>query len=144
MQWNEVVSILRENARIIVIGAFGVIVLSAAIGFVAGITQRKKVQESSRRTHQVEGKYSGGVEFSEGAGVIPIPDPIIPKSADSSGFMLYNDRYSDILDSTEMDFGKLSDLFGGIDMGLSVDIKPFVFKGEEMDILTDREDIIEP
>ncbi len=140
MQWNEVLSPLRENTRIIVIGALGVIVLSAAIGFIAGT--RQKAKKASRRTFQEERLSSEVGGFSGGVGEIPIPDPIIPKNTDSSGFILYNDRYLTILNNTEMDPGKLSDLFS--EKGLSVDVKPFIFKGEEMDILTDSEDIIEP
>ncbi len=140
MQWNEVLSALRENMRIIVIGTLGVIILSAAIGFIAGT--RQKAKKASHRTFQEERLSSEGGEFSGGVGEIPIPDPIIPKNADSSGFILYNDRYYTILNNTEMDSGKLSGLFS--ERGLSVDVKPFIFKGEEMDILTDSEDIIEP
>ncbi len=144
MWWNDVASSIRENMRVVLIGALGVILVSSAIGFVAGTVQKKKAQKALHRAYQEERVHSRGGEFPEMTGKIPIPDPIIPKSADSTGFILYDDRYSDILDKTEMDPGKLSDLLSGKGRGLSVNFKPFVFKGEEMDILTDSGDIVEP
>jgi len=142
MWWNEVVSFIRENISIVVIGALCLIVVSAAIGFIAGT--RRKAQKSSRPMYQEKLARSRGGEFFEGIEEIPIPDPIIPKSTDLSGFILYDDMCFNVLVNTEIGPGKLSDLFNSRKRGLSLNVKPFIFKGEEMDILTDSEDIIEP
>jgi type II secretory pathway pseudopilin PulG len=139
MQWNEVESILRENIRLIVLGVLGLIFLGVIIGLIAGLSQRNKAQKAAAVYEQ---QLRAGTE--EKAETIPLPEPVIPKGTDVSGFTLFEDTYTKKLENLGMVSNTLSDLFSGFKRRQTTDIKPFVFKGQNMDTLADSEEIIDP
>jgi len=142
---NDFISMLKENPRIVLFGAIGILLFSVIIGVVIGVVKRHSALKGVRQAVQEERLISEPILPKERLAGVLIPDPVIPDlDIGVSDFMLYFDQQSNMLESMEMIPVKLSDLIKNRARGLDAEIMGFLFMGEELDILTNVDEIAEP
>jgi hypothetical protein len=136
MQFNELVKQLARNPRNLVFIAVGVLTLSVLIGLMVGLARKKALLMEMRAgiEETVETRSEKPLGFA-------LPDPVsIPDETDAD-FHLYLEEHGPALELLPI---RVSDLLKNRNVGVEVDFKPFVFSGEELDVLSPQHELAEP
>jgi hypothetical protein len=135
MRLDDIIERIGKNPRVLLFAGLVLLLLSVFIGVVLGIGRRP-----SPGTGEVGVLSESGEEKKTD---ILMPEPVLPQVLpEEPGFIYYFDR----IDPDKMDFleFRISDLLMHRRLGAQVDIKPFVYRGEELDIVAPEEEIAEP
>jgi hypothetical protein len=141
MQLNDFLEPLKQKWRFILIAGALLILISSVIGVSIGIAKRGS---STNVEPQFEVSEKGKIGGEEKPGLI-LPEPVTPELVDPRGAHLsYFDFHSELFEEMTPVQIKNSDLIRTKRLGLTSDVKPFYFMGEELDILTHEDEISEP
>ena len=143
---NEILEWIKANTRLVLISSIIIIVLSASIGFFLGVTRRERLAGENYE-HDAAGERFTAGSFTENKDMpLFLPKPVIP-DLDGANF-----KYSFYLDDNDdSEIGELelipvkfSELLKYREIGFESNIKAFQFNNEELDIITGKDELVEP
>jgi hypothetical protein len=136
MRFSELMHRLFESPRVLVLAAGGVLLLSVLIGLFAGLARRQDLLRSMR----------DGLEETappaerEPAGLL-LPDPLSPPGGEYQKYRFHLEEHGPGLDLVPV---RVSDLLRNRAVGVDVEYKPFIYSGEELDVLSPEHELAEP
>lgn len=136
MRFSELMHRLFENPRILVLAAGGVLLLSVLIGLFAGLARRQDLLRSMRDGLE---ETVPNVE-REPAGLL-LPGPVPPPGGENQKYRFHLEEHGPDLDLLPV---KVSDLLRNRAVGVDVEYKPFIYSGEELDVLSPENELAEP
>ena len=140
MRLSDIVQAVHDNMRLVLIGGLAALVFAVALGLVLGLSRRIPAD----RTDMQEILHGDGPLAGSDEPNLLMPPPAVPPEARSGS------RYLFTLDDTtpieELDTVpvSVSELLANRKQGLEADFKPFVYLGEELDVLWTVKEIVEP
>jgi len=141
---NDFLEWIRKNPRYAALVLAGLMLFSAGIGTVLGISRRNR--ESG--TEEIEYSELLGIEvkkLEEKFYSTTIPSPVVPSFQEEGlKFSFYLDENPIQVESEDLLKGSISELLKYRNVGVECDIKPFRFKNQEMDVLTRIQELVEP
>ncbi len=140
---NNFLEWIKSNTRIVIITLLGLVIISIIIGFGVGVVKR---QPSESRV-SIEEEQISIEEYVQNKReqLLFIPQPVVPQiNGEKPEYSFYYNQKNLILEDLEVIPAKLSELIESKDFGIESDIKAFQFMGEELDILTEKEELFEP
>lgn len=141
---NELIDWIRDNSRSLIIGICALLVLSAAVGAAIGVVKRRSAENMMSVKKEEAGLSSPGISEEEGIQLL-LPGAYTPELGGTFlEYTSYIERHKDDLESMELIPLRLSDILQFRNPGEFVDIKPFWFNGEEIDIVTGKNELAEP
>lgn len=141
MQLNDFLEPLKQRWRFILIAGALLILISSVIGVSIGIAKRGTSTNVEPHIEVSEKEKIGG---GEKPGFI-LPKPLTPELVDpQTAHLSYFDLHYELFDEMTPVQIKNSDLIRTKRLGLTSDVKPFYFMGEELEILTHEDEIAEP
>jgi hypothetical protein len=141
MRLNDILSIIRKNSKLILFAALGCILLSAALGLAIGLLRNPSQPDFLDEIERMAEESRPG---EKDIGFI-MPAPIVPGfGGEDLDHTFYFDRHPEFIDNIEMVPVKISELILYRKKGLQLDLKPFEFMGEELDVLTTQDELAEP
>ncbi len=125
------------------IGAIVVIALSTSIGFLLGLTKREHPSGKSFELDAAGGPASSLTENRDR--LLLLPAPVIPHLDEASfKYSFYFDEDNSITGELELIPVKISELLKYREIGIESNIKAFQFNNEELDIITGKNELVEP
>lgn len=141
---NNFLEWIKSNTRIVIITFLGLVIISAIIGFGVGVVKRQPSSESMVSIEQEQISIEEYVPDNREQ-LLFIPQPVVPQiNGEKSEYSFYYNQKNLKLDDLELVPAKPSELIESKDFGIESDIKAFQFMGEELDILTEKEELFEP
>jgi hypothetical protein len=141
---NELIDWVRENARSVIIGVCALLVLSVAVGAAIGMVRRRSSEDIMPVMKEEEWLSSIGASGKDGPKLL-LPEPYTPELGKTFlEYTTYIERHKEGIERIELIPFKLSDILKSRNPGEPVDIKPFQFNNEEMDIVTGKYELAEP
>jgi hypothetical protein len=142
---NDLFEWVKANARLVLLGTIAAILLSIVIGFLLGLAKRGRSPESRIQIDAVDEPVTESILAEKKEKIMLLPRPVIPILNEGKN------KYSFYLDGDNSEAGrlelipvKISDLLRHREIGLDLDIKAFQFNNEELDIITDKNELVEP
>lgn len=136
MQFNELVKTVTRNPRNLVLMVVGVLVLSVLIGLLIGLARRK----ASLREMRAGIEETAEAQMDTPLGLL-LPEPVSAFGEADRDFYLYLEQHGPDLKLLSV---RVSDLLKNRSVGVQVDFKPFVYSGEELDVLSPQHELAEP
>lgn len=136
MQFNELMKQLSRNPRNLVLIMVGVLALSVLIGLLVGLARRKALLREMRAG--IEETVEPRTEKPAG---LLLPDPVSLPGETDADFHFYLEEHGPDLELLPI---RVSDLLKNRSVGVEVDFKPFVYSGEELDVLSPQHELAEP
>jgi len=141
---NELIDWIRDNSRSVIIGVCSLLVLSVAVGVAIGVGKRKSAEDMLAVTEKEAVLSSLSTTEKDGVQLL-LPEPYTPELGKTFlEYTSYIERHKDDLERIELIPFKLSDILQFRNPGEPVDIKPFQFNNEELDIVTGKYELAEP
>lgn len=142
---NEILEWIKANTRLVMIGAIVIIVLSTAIGFLLGLTKRERGTGESFEL-DAAGERLTASSLTENKDLpLLLPAPVIPTLDEASfKYSFYLDEDDSKTDELELIPVKISELLKYREIGFESNIKAFQFNNEELDIITGKNELVEP
>lgn len=142
---NEILEWIKANTRLVMIGAIVIIVLSTAIGFLLGLTKRERGTGESFEL-DAAGERLTASSLTENKDLpLLLPAPVIPTLDEASfKYSFYLDEDDSKTDELELIPVKISELLKYREIGIESNIKAFQFNNEELDIITGKNELVEP
>ena len=127
------------------IGAIVVIVLSTMIGFLLGLTKREHPTGEGFKLDAAGERLTASSLTENKDRPLLLPAPVIP-SLDEAIFKysFYLDGDDSKTDGLELIPVKISELLKYREIGIEFHIKAFQFNNEELDIITGKNELVEP
>jgi hypothetical protein len=127
------------------IGAVVIIVLSAVIGFLLGLAKRDPGTVESFEL-DAAGERLTASSLAENKDLpLLLPAPVIPNlDVDGFKYLFYLDEDDSKTDEFEFIPVKISELLKYREIGFESNIKAFQFNNEELDIITGKNELVEP
>jgi len=142
---NEIVEWIKANTRQVMIGAIVVIVLSTTIGFLLGLAQRERGTEESFELDAAWEKLTASSLTENKDRQLLLPAHVIPPLDKASfKYSFYFDEDDSKTGELELIPVKISELFKYRKIGLESNIKAFQFNNEELNIITGKNELVEP
>jgi hypothetical protein len=145
---SDLLEALRKYAMVIALAAAAAVLVAVAIGVLIGLTRRQSspgVLGEVRSGRQAAQSAQTGSSTENRASDVLVPGPIRPLLAEEEdSALLYFDRHPEFIDTIEPLSVGLSDLIEQRRRGVQSEVKPFIFMGEELDILTLENELAEP
>lgn len=136
MRFSELAKKFTGNPRNLVLVAAGVLALSVLIGLFAGLAGRKTLLRDMR----------AGIEEAprptivEHVGML-LPAPVLLPDDGDRTFHFFLEEQGPDLDLLPV---RVSDLLRNRAVGVEVECKPFIYSGEELDVLSPQHELAEP
>jgi hypothetical protein len=146
---SEFVEWASRNARALVAGAAGLLVLSVLVGYLLGRAQRAEPEEpvphGGAEVNNPAGRPADADETGETNPRL-LPPPVVPASAGEAppSYSFVLDGADALLSDIEPVTLKISDLLSNRAADVDTDFKPFVLNNEEFDVLIRTKEIAEP
>ncbi|MGQ9617076.1 MAG: hypothetical protein ACUVWJ_11835 [Spirochaetota bacterium] len=141
MQLNDLLEPLKQKWRFILIAGVLLILISSIIGVSIGIAKKGAVTNVEPK---LEVSERGKIGEEEEPRLI-LPSPITPELViPRADYLSYFDFHSELFEEMAPVQIKNSDLIRTKRLGLTSDVKPFYFMGEELDVLIYEDEISEP
>jgi hypothetical protein len=139
---SDLLSPIRDNFKIIIIAALIAVMFAVIVGVALGMRGRRS-EKGSRSEEQVRPESNVSVERD--AGDLLIPPPLLPRfPGEEEAALSYLDRHPEFIDEIELRETRSSELIQHRSRGVEADVKPFRFMGEELEILTYENELMEP
>jgi hypothetical protein len=138
MRFDDIVENLSKKPKVLIFGALVLLLVALLSGIVLGL---------GRRSSDAGGETDRSVLAEDGQGNslsgILMPDPILPLTPSSEGDAIYHfDEMK--LQELQLVEPRLSELLTHGRLGLEIDVTPFIYMGEELDILSPEDNLAEP
>ncbi len=144
MLLNELIDWIKENSRLVIIGVCALLILSAAVGAIIGVGKRKSAEDLTSVSMEEKTLLSPSIWEKEGVQLL-LPEPYTPRPERKFlEYTSYIEVHKDDLEKIHLLPIKLSDILQFRLPGEPVDIKPFRFNDEELDIVTTSNELAEP
>ena len=142
---NEIFEWVKANVRIVLLGTIAAIVISILIGFLLGLAKSRPDPEARIRIDTIDEQIAAESLTKKREKRLLLPAPVIPILNEvKNKYSFYLDEDISNASGLELLPAKISDLLKHRDIGLDSDIKAFQFNNEELDIITDKNDLAEP
>lgn len=142
---NNFIEWINENIRVVILFSLGLVLLSFVIGLSIGLAKRKSQREKLLTIKQEQRVLNEKSILTKKEKTFLMPKPVIPPIG--KGFSGYEFHFSqnDInIENLELIPIKLSELLKYSRIGLTPEIEPFQFSGEELEVLIYKNEIAEP
>ena len=142
---NEILEWIKANTRPLLIGSIVIIVLSATVGFLLGVTKRESPAGENHEPVAAEERLAAG-SLNENKGLqLFLPEPVIPALDDANfKYSFYLDGDDSEIEELELIPIKFSELLKYRKIGFESNIKAFQFNNEELEIITGKDELVEP
>ena len=138
---NDILDLLKNNARIIVPVAVLVLVIAVVIGILIGLRNPAKDVLSGE-----SGRLGPGEMMAERdeTGLF-VPGPVLPSLFDADpAAMLYPEPQTDYIQSFEFNQVSVTELIESRRRGVAVHFKPFQVENRDLEILSEKDELAEP
>jgi hypothetical protein len=142
MRLNEFIQWVVENKKIVFIVIAILVLFSTVLGFILGTVKRKSVlpQYSSTEVEQSLSEYSEILRDT-----LLLPDPALPPVSDPfPPFSFYLERTASSKEEMEALPVRVSELIRNRNIGVEIEIQPFIYQNEEHDVLMKQDQLSEP
>ena len=142
MRLNEFFQWIVDNKKIVFILVACLVLVSTVIGFILGTVKRKSALPQYFLS-EIEQSLS---EYSEiPRDTLLLPDPALPPVNDPfPPFSFYIEQITSTQEEMEALPVRISELLRGRDIGVGVDVQPFLYQNEEYDVLMMKDQLSEP
>ncbi len=138
---NDLLEPLRRRSKLIIIAGTGLVLLSVVLGIAIGLAKRST---ALNREPKIPLSEVDTIQGEDKPGPI-VPPPLAPDLVENpSGYFSYFDLHYELIEEMAPIPLSNEDLLRYRRPGLTSDVRPFNFMGEELDILTYDKELAEP
>ena len=139
---------ISDNLKVVIFLLAGIIIFSVFLGLIIGLASKPKKsfnKELNRQLTKLEQSINNQQKTNKAqANVTFLIPPEVELGIDDIFNNKYGDELSYLLENLRLRHIKLSDLINERSMGETTSIKPVIFNSEEKNIITLKNEIIEP
>jgi hypothetical protein len=139
---SDLLSPIREHFKVIMIAAVVAVAIAVIVGLALGMRGRR-TEQGAWSEEQV--RTESNVSVERDTGDLLIPPAMLPRFAgEEEAAFSYFDRHPEFIDEIELRETSPSELIQHRRRGVEADVKPFRFMGEELEVLTYENELMEP
>jgi hypothetical protein len=138
---SDLLEPITKNLKLIIVLVLAALAIAVAVGVLVGLSGRPSGLDIAEEVPPRDGVAAADLDET---GLL-LPAPVLPPIAeDAEGAIPYLDQHPEFIDEIEPMPAALSKLIQQRARDVQADVKPFEYMGEELDILTYKNEIAEP